>query len=214
MRAFARSRQEQFPDTAAEQTTHRVYPAIPAVEIADDADALRVRRPDSDIHASCIANRAKMRAELFVELLMIALGKQMQIHLAHDQAVAVGIADERRRFIPAGKVDVIVDVAFHSRKCRLEKSFGAQAFRSEALFRFSVDNDAHFFCVRAKYAHDQIVADAMRPEGAERIRVRAGKKDVQLIHGHTGNFERAHARTSNLMRLLRMSRPAFAADAW
>ena len=68
MRAFADAGQKNFPDAAAEQPAHRIDAAIPAVEVANDADALRIRRPDRKVNAVLAPDRAKMRAELFVEL--------------------------------------------------------------------------------------------------------------------------------------------------
>src|SRR5256885_1923039 len=198
MRAFADIGKEQFPNTAAEQAAHRVDPAIPAVEIADDADPLRVRRPDGEVNALGVADLAKMSAEVFVKLVVIPFGKQMQIHLADDQAVAVGIADDRRRFIPAGEMNAIIEVAFHPRKRRLEKSFGTETLRGEALFFLTAYDDANFLRVRAKHAHDQIVADAMGSENPEWIGMRAGEEDIEFVDGHAGYFEGAHARITNL----------------
>ncbi len=66
--------------------------AIPAVEIAHHAHALRIRRPDREINAVHAADLAQLRAEFLLELEMIALRKKMQIHLAHDRAVAIRIA--------------------------------------------------------------------------------------------------------------------------
>src|SRR5438270_13770598 len=101
MCAFVYIGQKQFPDAAAEQTPHRIHPAIPAVEIAHDADALRVRRPDREVNAPGVADLAQVRAELVVEPQMTSLGKQMQVHLAYGEPVAIGFAAERRRFSPA-----------------------------------------------------------------------------------------------------------------
>src|SRR5438270_7676912 len=205
MCAFVYIGQKQFPDAAAEQTPHRIHPAIPAVEIAHDTDALRVRRPDREVNALGVADFAQVRAELVVEPQMISLGKQMQVHLAHDEPVAVGIADERRRFIPTREMNVIIDVAFHPGKRRLEKSFRAESVRGETLFGLSVGNNAHFFCVRTKDAHDEIVADAMRAENPEWIGMRAGEEDVEFVDEHAGYFEGAHARITNLERGATMS---------
>ena len=47
-RALAQLRDEQLPDAGAAALAHRVRPAVPAVEVADDADALGVGRPDGE----------------------------------------------------------------------------------------------------------------------------------------------------------------------
>ncbi len=192
--AFADAGQEQFPDPAPEQSPHRIDPAIPAVEVADDADALRVRRPDREVNALRAAKVAQVRAEFFVELQMVSLGKQMQVHLAHDEPVAVGIMNERARSIPAAEMNAIIRVSLHPGERGLEKSLGAEAIRGEALFFSLRQNDAHFLRVGPEDAHDEIVADPVRPEDPKRIGMRAGEEEVELVHGHTGYFERAHAR--------------------
>ena len=74
------------------QLAHRIDPAIPAVEIAHHADALRIWRPDCEINACRIADSAQMRAELFVNLPVLSFGEEMQIDLAHDRAVLIRIA--------------------------------------------------------------------------------------------------------------------------
>src|SRR2546423_14115311 len=102
-------------------------------------------------------------------------------------------------------MNVIINVAFHPGKRRLEKSFRPKTVRDEALFGFPMGNDAHFLRVRTKETHDKIVAHAMRPEDAEGIRMRAGEENVQLVDGHAGYFERAHARFISLKRLAPMS---------
>src|ERR1043165_4739872 len=60
VRALLDPGQKEFPHTAADELAHRIYPAIPTVEIAYDADALSVRRPDCEINARSVANGAQM----------------------------------------------------------------------------------------------------------------------------------------------------------
>src|SRR5436190_17250172 len=121
----------------------------------------------------------------------------MQVHFAHDQAVAIRIADERRRIVPSDEVDAIIAVAFFARHCRLEKSFGAEPVGHEALI-VSVDHYANFLGVRTKDADNEIFADAMRSKNAEWIGVRAGEKQIQLVDRHTGYFEGTHGAAINL----------------
>src|ERR1700678_491574 len=40
--------EEDFPDAGAEELAHGMVAAVPAIEIADDADALGIRRPDGE----------------------------------------------------------------------------------------------------------------------------------------------------------------------
>jgi hypothetical protein len=75
-------------------------------------------------------------------------------------------------------MDPIIAGPFRVRQRRLEKTFGPEAIRSEALLFFSRENDAHFFCVGPKDAHYEIVPHAMRPKHPEWIGMRAGEENV------------------------------------
>ena len=50
-RPGAQPRHEQFPDAAGNVLAHRVAAAVPVVEVADDADAGGIGRPDGEVHA-------------------------------------------------------------------------------------------------------------------------------------------------------------------
>ena len=52
---------------------------VPGIEIADDADALCVGRPDGELHATNAFNFADVRAERIVELVMRAFADQVQL---------------------------------------------------------------------------------------------------------------------------------------
>jgi hypothetical protein len=119
-----------------------------------------------------------MRAELFVELQMISLREQMQVDLTHDEAIGVRIADEGHRALPARELDPIIEAAIHAGQRRLEKTFGPKAVGREALLFGARKDDAHFLRVRSKDANDEVVADSVRPEDAERIGVSAREENI------------------------------------
>src|ERR1041385_1670121 len=48
MRAFTNTGNKNFPNTGRPKQSHGMKPSIPLIEIADDTDALRVGRPDSE----------------------------------------------------------------------------------------------------------------------------------------------------------------------
>ena len=74
--------QEHLPDAGLDALAHRVAAAVPAVEVADHADARGVRRPDREgdavdaLDGDADARRASRRAQ------MGALGQQMDVDLA------------------------------------------------------------------------------------------------------------------------------------
>ena len=73
VRARADARNEQFPHAGRDVLPHRVAAAIPHVEVADDGDALGIRRPDGEVHAGHAVDRAQVGAELLVALPMLCL---------------------------------------------------------------------------------------------------------------------------------------------
>ena len=82
MRACADAGNENFPDAGGAEQPHGMEPPVPIVEIADDADALGVRRPDGKAGAGHAVSRAQLRAELFVNFPLVALAEQKQIRFA------------------------------------------------------------------------------------------------------------------------------------
>ncbi len=65
--------------------------AVPLIEIADDADALRVGRPDAELHAGDAVDFADVRAELVERAVMRAFGEKMQIEIAEEGREVVGV---------------------------------------------------------------------------------------------------------------------------
>ena len=84
---------EQLPDARRHEQPHRVHAAVPAVEVADDADALGVRRPHREVHADRRPDADAMRAELLERAVMRALAEQVQVEVAEHAAVAIRIVD-------------------------------------------------------------------------------------------------------------------------
>ena len=84
---------EDLPDAAGHQQPHRVDAAVPPVEVADDADAIGVRRPDREVHAGRRADGDAMRAELLERAVVRPLAEQVQIEVGQHAAVAVRIVD-------------------------------------------------------------------------------------------------------------------------
>ena len=66
-------------------------PAIPAVEIADDARALGIRRPRGERDAVDSVDRRQLRAEHPIRLAQLALAEQMEIEIGDDRAETIRI---------------------------------------------------------------------------------------------------------------------------
>ena len=75
---------EQLPDARLPAQAHRMSSAIPGVEVADNGHAARVGRPDGKAYALDTADRHRLGPEAACELVMRALGDQMQIEFAQQ----------------------------------------------------------------------------------------------------------------------------------
>ena len=92
------ARNEQLPDAARRHPLHRMPPAVPGVEGADDADTLRIRHPYRELDARHTAARGRPRAELFEQPEMLAAHEQPLVLAAEtDAAKAVRILAPVRR---------------------------------------------------------------------------------------------------------------------
>ena len=67
--------------------------SVPAVEIADHADALGVGRPDREVDAVGVADAQRVRAELVVDPGVVPFAEQIEIEIGDDAAVPVRIVD-------------------------------------------------------------------------------------------------------------------------
>jgi hypothetical protein len=99
----------------------------------------------------------------------------------------------------------IIHLAIHPGKDRLEKTLTTESLGGKSLLVFPSESYDDFPGIRTENSDSQIVADSMRPKDPERIGMRAGEKNIELVYGQTGYFERTHARTAILEPLGKMS---------
>ncbi len=76
LRPFVDAGDEELPDAGRAERAHRMQAAVPRVEVADDRDRARVRRPDGERGAGDAVDLAHVRAELLVELLVLSLAQR------------------------------------------------------------------------------------------------------------------------------------------
>src|SRR5262249_34496045 len=84
------------PDPGRAERAHRVQTAVPAVEVADDADGPRGRRPDGEVDALHAVELADARTELAIELLVAPLPREVEIELAERRQKPVGVVERER----------------------------------------------------------------------------------------------------------------------
>src|SRR5437870_10164202 len=165
--------QTQFPHSAPDEFAHRIHPAIPVVEVTDHAHALRVGRPHCEINAHRITDCAQMGAELFVNLPVLSFRVEMQIDLAHDWPVLVGIARELLQSIPGSHTETVWKIPRRPRPGRTKETVLVNSLRRDRLLRMTIQHNLDRARVRAEYPDLQIITHAVRTQDTERIRMRA-----------------------------------------
>src|SRR5262249_48414058 len=73
---------EELPDPGRAEAAHRMDAAVPAVEVADDADRAGTRRPDGKRRPRDTVQLARVGAQHALKLLVAALARQMEVELA------------------------------------------------------------------------------------------------------------------------------------
>src|SRR5436309_2277924 len=91
--AFVVLRQEDFPDARGATSAHRMDPAVPAIEVAHDADAPCAGSPNSEVNTANAFERYHMGAELFVSVVVAALAHEVQIKPAEDDRKRISIEE-------------------------------------------------------------------------------------------------------------------------
>ena len=98
---------EQLPNPGAVAHPHRVDVPVPGVEVADDADPVRVGGPDGELHARDAVHRPRVGAEETVCVPVASLAEQVQIKVPDLGRKAVRVAMMVRRplrVVPIEKV--------------------------------------------------------------------------------------------------------------
>src|SRR5258708_20747464 len=111
---------------------HRVAAPIPAVEIADDGNAARVRRPNGKTHAWHAIHHHRVRAEALAEIAVLPLAEEVYVEFAQKRAERIGILGllyrpapvdaQEIRPRPGARADEEAGVA-HKAQCRLQAPF-------------------------------------------------------------------------------------------
>ncbi len=144
---------------------HHVAAAVPVVEVADDADARCVGRPDREAGARDAGNGADPGAQFFINLLVRAFAEQVQVEVAEGLRETIRVFDIPGLPAAAQPQPVMPQPRRHDR--------GEQAFRMYALHagqRTAVGIDEFDAVgVRLKRADNPVVTDLVHAEHAERV---------------------------------------------
>src|SRR5215471_2848198 len=80
---------------------------VPAVEVADDADALRAGGPNGEVDALNAFESDKVRPEFLVGVVMAALAHQVEVKLREDAGESVGVVNLERLAVVGMAMDFV-----------------------------------------------------------------------------------------------------------
>src|SRR5215471_20293523 len=156
---------------------------IPAVEIADDADAPRRRGPNGEVDTDDPVNGFDVRAKLFVRVVMAAFGHEMKIEVAEEIRERKGIEEfERHAFVCAALNFVAAWFGCRSlagRPSGFKKSFGAKFYRVGDFCRI-LKCEVGLICPGNEKANGPTVFYGMWAEQRKRIGKAGGQQSVNL----------------------------------
>ena len=176
---------EDLPDARRPEAPHRMHAAVPPVEVADDADALRVRRPDAEVRALCITDAHQVRAELVVDAGVLALREQVAVVLGDDAAVAIGIVDLDRMPVRIDDAQPVVEDLRRRAEERFEHAGGIPLHRRG----LAGTDDVHPRGGRLVRADDDAVGAAMRPQNGEGVGMARARQRVEgLVDSHCHDY--------------------------
>src|SRR5258705_10142138 len=89
--AFIQFGDKKLPNSGGAASAHRIYTAIPMIEIANYADAATAGRPDGEIDAAHTFESLNVCAELIVGVVVAAFAHQVQIEFAEEEWEGVSI---------------------------------------------------------------------------------------------------------------------------
>src|SRR5712675_1564841 len=89
--AFIQFGDKKLPNSGGATSAHRIYTAVPMIEIANYADAAAAGRPDREIDAANPFESLNVCAELIVGVVVAAFTHEVQIELAEEERERVSI---------------------------------------------------------------------------------------------------------------------------
>ncbi len=170
---------EQLPHAGRPDQAHRVRPAVPVVEVADEPDAPRVGCPHRERRAGDRAVRrveaALVRAEDLPELLVAPLGDEMLVELAQRRQEAVRVVGCQHVAV-VGHLEPVV----RHRRGVEDADPHPVALVAQARALASVQHRDRLG-PGPQHADRDAAVMRVRPEHGVRLRVRTADKAVELL---------------------------------
>src|SRR5690348_6283689 len=99
-------------------------PAVPRVEVADDGDRFRVRRPHCKPRSGDAVDLGDVRAELRVQLVELPLADQMEVEVADGREKRVRVAERERVAVRVLDLELVLERQLRLRQERLPQARG------------------------------------------------------------------------------------------
>src|SRR5262245_51685743 len=106
-------------------------PPIPSVEIAHDADSLRLGGPNRETATRMTIDLSQVSAKFVVNLIMISLLVQMHIQFTQNRTVGIGVAELDRLTGPGCDLQQIIECLGDVGELCLKKAFVGNFGRRE-----------------------------------------------------------------------------------
>ena len=140
--------------------------AVPVVEAADHRDALRVRCPDGEARAGDAVHGHDMRAHLGREIVVAAVGEEIEIELADQRREGIGILELADPAAAGGAQQIgLVGAGQHAapQALRVDPHHGGE--RQGGGPR----DDLHRVGFRQERAHHRAAVERVRAQQRERV---------------------------------------------
>ena len=152
---------EDLPDPRRAAIAHGMSAAVPVIEIADDADPLRVGSPDGEVNSA----KALMGSEMGTEPLVIAVvrpfAEQVQVKIGEDRPKEIGIDELPGMSLVVFDPQTIGESALPAGEPAYEKTIGVNSLHRRPLTRLALRqvDDPGRLCLRQEGADDPGIRD-------------------------------------------------------
>ena len=172
-------RHEELPHARGTHRSHRQEAAVPAVEVADDPDAARIRRPDREAHAGGALVRPGMGAQHVVQPLVRSLGDEVQVDLTDGRPVAERVVTLPGVAVGEREADPVAERA----RCEARDDPGPQplAQRLHRLCPAVGSDQVDGGGIGMEGADDRPIAEGVRPEDGVRVVMLATSEPQELV---------------------------------
>ncbi len=181
--ALSELRLEDFPNAGGAAGAHGMHTAIPAIEIADHADAFCAGSPNGKVHARDAFKNFYVGAEFFVRVGVAAFAHEVKIEFGEEIGERIGVIDFEGFALMGAALDFVAggrgSCGLAGRPRSFEEAFGAELDGVRDLCR-ALQRNRGFGGPRKKNTDGPSAGDGMRPKEGKGIGVASGKECVDL----------------------------------